>query len=260
MYEDLSILAAFVFLYSITCGGLERTPINGAIVFTAFGLAFGSLGLGLLTLDVGAEGLNTLAELTLALVLFTDAANANLSVLKKAFHIPQRLLLIGLPLTILLGFGAGVLLFGGLTLFEIAILATMLAPTDAALGKAVVTNESVPTDIRESLNVESGLNDGICVPILFLVSRPCHGFKHRGQHRAACHDTGRPADRYRCCRRRRPDSFGRMAAQAGCRPRMDHRDLAAAARRGAGSGLLRRGTEARGQRFHRLLFRRFAVR
>ncbi len=55
-----------------------------------------------------------------------------------------------------------------MTLFEIAILATMLAPTDAALGKAVVTNESVPTDIRESLNVESGLNDGICVPILFL--------------------------------------------------------------------------------------------
>jgi len=168
MYEDLSFLAAFVFLYSITCGGLERTPINGAIVFTAFGLAFGSLGLGFLTLDVGAEGLNTLAELTLALVLFTDAANANLSVLKKAFHIPQRLLLIGLPLTILLGFGVGVLLFGGLTLFEIAILATMLAPTDAALGKAVVTNESVPADIRESLNVESGLNDGICVPILFL--------------------------------------------------------------------------------------------
>ena len=112
--------------------------------------------------------MRTLAELTLALVLFTDAANANLSVLKKAFHIPQRLLLIGLPLTILLGFGAGVLLFGGLTLFEIAILATMLAPTDAALGKAVVTNESVPADIRESLNVESGLNDGICVPILFL--------------------------------------------------------------------------------------------
>ena len=105
------------------------------------------------------------------------------SVLRKAFHIPQRLLLIGLPLTILLGFGAGVLLFDGLTLLEIAILATMLAPTDAALGKAVVTNESVPADIRESLNVESGLNDGICVPILFLLSRPCFGFKHRRQHR-----------------------------------------------------------------------------
>ena len=168
MYENMAILAAFVFLYSIASGGLERTPINGALVFTAFGLALGPLGLGILSLNLDREGLSTLAELTLALVLFTDAANANLGVLKKSFHIPQRLLLIGLPLTILLGFGVGVLLFDGLTLFEIAILATMLAPTDAALGKAVVTNEAVPSDIREGLNVESGLNDGICVPILFI--------------------------------------------------------------------------------------------
>ncbi len=168
MYENLAILAAFIFLYSISSKGLERTPINGAILFTAFGLFLGPFGLGLLKLDVGAEELKHLAELTLALVLFTDAANANLGVLKKSFHIPQRLLLIGLPLTILLGFGVGVLVFGGLTLLEIAILATMLAPTDAALGKAVVTNESVPAVIREGLNVESGLNDGICVPILFI--------------------------------------------------------------------------------------------
>jgi NhaP-type Na+/H+ or K+/H+ antiporter len=168
MYETLAILAAFIFLYSLTSGGLERTIFNGAVVFTAFGLVIGPLGLGLLDLEMDAEGLSTLAELTLALVLFTDASNANFGVLKKSFHIPQRLLLIGLPLTILLGFGFGVLLFDGLALLEIAILATMLAPTDAALGKAVVTNESVPTNIRESLNVESGLNDGICVPILFI--------------------------------------------------------------------------------------------
>lgn len=168
MYEDLAILAAFVFLYSIVSVRLERTPINGAIVFTAFGLLFGPMGLDYLTLDISTEGLRTLAELTLALVLFTDASNANLSVLKLNIRIPQRLLLIGLPLTILLGFGAGVLVFDELTLLEIAILATMLAPTDAALGKAVVTNESVPDNIREGLNVESGLNDGICVPILFV--------------------------------------------------------------------------------------------
>jgi len=168
MYENMAILAVFVFLYSIASGGLERTPVNGALLFAAFGLALGPLGLGILSLNVDTEGLRTLAELTLALVLFTDAANANLGVLKKSFHIPQRLLLIGLPLTILLGFGVGVLVFDGLTLLEIAILATMLAPTDAALGKAVVTNEAVPSNIREGLNVESGLNDGICVPILFV--------------------------------------------------------------------------------------------
>ena len=168
MYENLLILAAFIFLYSIVSGGLERTPINGAIVFIAFGLLMGPVGLGYLNLSLEAEGLRTLAELTLALVLFTDAANANLGVLKLNIRMPQRLLLIGLPLTILLGFGIGVLVFDGLTLLEIAILATMLAPTDAALGKAVVTNESVPANIREGLNVESGLNDGICVPILFV--------------------------------------------------------------------------------------------
>jgi len=168
MYENIAILAVFVFIYSIISGGLERTPINGALVFIIFGLVFGPLGLGFLNMKVNAEGIRLLAEMTLALVLFTDASNANLGVLKKNFHIPQRLLLIGLPLTILLGFGIGVLIFGGLTLIEIAILATMLAPTDAALGKAVVTNESVPPDIREGLNVESGLNDGICVPILFV--------------------------------------------------------------------------------------------
>jgi NhaP-type Na+/H+ or K+/H+ antiporter len=101
-------------------------------------------------------------------LLFSDAANANLSKLRQFSQIPWRLLLIGLPLTILLGFGTGVILFNNLALLEIAILATILAPTDAALGKAVVTNEAVPSNIRESLNVESGLNDGICVPILYL--------------------------------------------------------------------------------------------
>jgi NhaP-type Na+/H+ or K+/H+ antiporter len=168
MYANLAILGTFVFLYSITSGRLERTPINGALVFIAFGLAVGPLGLDLLTGDVEAEGLSTLAELTLAVLLFADAANADLDKLKRFSQIPMRLLLIGLPLTILLGFGVGAVLFGELGLLEIAVLATMLAPTDAALGKAVVTNEAVPSNIRESLNVESGLNDGICVPVLFL--------------------------------------------------------------------------------------------
>jgi len=168
MYLNLAILAAFVFFYSIVSGRLDRTMFNGAILYTTFGLIIGPLGFGILNLNVDAEGLSTLAELTLALVLFTDASNANLRELKHSFRIPQKLLLIGLPLTIFLGFVAGVLIFDGLTLLEIAIIATMLAPTDAALGKAVVTNESVPDEIREGLNVESGLNDGICVPILFL--------------------------------------------------------------------------------------------
>ena len=168
MYETLSLLAIFVLVYSTLAGAIERSWLSGPIIFTLFGLLIGPFGLDLLTLEVDREIIKTLAEATLALVLFTDAAGADTAVLKKTSGLPARLLLIGLPLTILLGFSIGALVFEDLSLFAIALLATMLAPTDAALGKAVVTNTVVPDKVRQGLNVESGLNDGICVPILFV--------------------------------------------------------------------------------------------
>jgi NhaP-type Na+/H+ or K+/H+ antiporter len=166
MYETLAVLAIFAFLYSAVADRLEKTPVSGPLVFLAFGVVAGPLGFGFLHFRLTGEGLRTAAELTLALVLFTDAAHANLPALRSSYRVPQRLLLVGLPLTILAGFGAARLLFPALTLLEAALLATILAPTDAALGEAVVTNRAVPARIREDLNVESGLNDGICVPIL----------------------------------------------------------------------------------------------
>ena len=168
MYQDLAILALFILVYSSVAGRIERTWVSGPIVFTLVGLIIGPVGLDLLSFKADGETIRTLAELTLALVLFTDAAGADLAVLRRTEALPARLLLIGLPLTILLGFGVAVLLFEKLSLFEVALLATMLAPTDAALGKGVVTNEAVPEAVRQGLNVESGLNDGICVPILFV--------------------------------------------------------------------------------------------
>jgi NhaP-type Na+/H+ or K+/H+ antiporter len=168
MYENLALLAIFILIYSAVAGAVERTWISGPIVFTCFGLLVGPMGLGMLTWETDRETMRSLAEVTLALVLFTDAAGADMGVLKKTRGLPVRLLLIGLPLTILLGFGVGVLVIDNLSLFALALLATMLAPTDAALGKAVVSNEAVPDEVRQGLNVESGLNDGICVPVLFV--------------------------------------------------------------------------------------------
>jgi NhaP-type Na+/H+ or K+/H+ antiporter len=168
MYVELAVLAIFVFLYSAVAGGIERSRISGPMIFTVVGLIIGPLGLGWLQPDLDNDGLRMLADITLALVLFIDAANADLSVVKSGVRIPQRMLIFGLPLTILLGFGVGLILFDQLSVFAVAILATMLAATDAALGKAVITNKAVPARIREGLNIESGLNDGICVPILFL--------------------------------------------------------------------------------------------
>ncbi len=168
MYETIAVMALFIMVYSSVAGAIERRWISGPIVFTCFGLLIGPAGFALLDWDTDRELIRNLAEVTLAMVLFTDAAGADIRVLKQTRGVPARLLLIGLPLTILLGFIAGTVLIDHPSLFAIAVLATMLAPTDAALGKAVITNEAVPDDIRQSLNVESGLNDGICVPVLLL--------------------------------------------------------------------------------------------
>ena len=169
MYQNAAILAAFLLIYSAVAGRVERSWLSGPIVFIAAGLLLGPYGLGVVRLNLGAEGLRTLAELTLAMVLFTDAANANFDVVRRNIGVPERLLLIGLPLTIVLGFLVAMVLFPRISLIEMALLAAMLAPTDAALGKPVVTNPDVPAAMREALNIESGLNDGICVPIVVLL-------------------------------------------------------------------------------------------
>ena len=168
MYENLAVLVVFAFIFSVVAGRIERSTITGPMVFIAFGVIAGPVGLGFLNLEVKNVELRVVADLTLALVLFIDAANADLSTVRSHALIPERMLLIGLPLCIILGVGVGMVVFPDISLFELCILATMLAATDAALGKGVVTNKAVPARIRESLNVESGLNDGLCVPVLLL--------------------------------------------------------------------------------------------
>ena len=168
MYQSFAIFALIIFVYSTLARGIEKTPFGGALLFVATGYVLGPDVTGLVSIDIDRHGLRIIAEVTLALMLFTDAAKANLGVLGRSYKIPSRMLIIGLPLTIFLGFVCAYWLLPNLTIFEMALLATMLAPTDAALGKAVISNKLVPAGIRETLNVESGLNDGICVPILFL--------------------------------------------------------------------------------------------
>ena len=168
MYENLAVIMLFLLCFSLLAGRLEKTVISGPMVYVGFGFLAGPLVLGLIDMDITNIELRVVADLTLALFLFLDAANANLGVLKRFSALPIRMLLVGLPLCIGLGIVSGYLIFDDLGIFEICVLATMLAATDAALGKAVITNEQVPEKLREGLNIESGLNDGICVPILFL--------------------------------------------------------------------------------------------
>jgi NhaP-type Na+/H+ or K+/H+ antiporter len=138
------------------------------MVFVALGLLVGNRVLDLVEVDTANQYVRLLAEATLGLVLFTDAVRVKLGRLLCESLVPARLLGIGLPLTIVAGTLAGLALFPQLDLWTAAAPATMLAPTDAALGLPVVSNRRLPSRIRQGLNVESGLNDGVCVPLLII--------------------------------------------------------------------------------------------
>ena len=163
----LAIVALTVLAVAAVSGRLSGTPVTPVMVFTGVGLLLGPEVFGEIDLASSGGTVQALAEATLALVLFSDASRIDLRMLRREVGVPTRLLGIGLPLTIALGAVAAAAIFGQLSIAEAVILSIVLAPTDAALGQAVVTEPRVPGRIRQGLNVESGLNDGICVPLLF---------------------------------------------------------------------------------------------
>jgi sodium/hydrogen antiporter len=163
----LATIAALLIGYATVSRRLERLNVSGAMFFTTAGLLVGPV-LGLLDLQLHGEQVKLLAEITLTLVLFADASRISLRALRHEFAVPLRLLGIGLPLTILAGALVGAVVVPGVSFAEALVLAIVLACTDAALGQAVVSDERVPSRIRQGLNVESGLNDGLCVPLFFI--------------------------------------------------------------------------------------------
>jgi NhaP-type Na+/H+ or K+/H+ antiporter len=165
---DFIVLASVVFAFGLVSRRLEGTILTAPIVFVAAGMVLGPSGLGLVEFGLDDHTVLLLGEIALALVLFTDAARINLSVLRQNEGLPLRLLGIGMPLTIAFGTAIAALLLTNLSFWEAAIVGTVLAPTDAALGQAVVSNPRVPARIRQALNVEAGLNDGLSVPFLAL--------------------------------------------------------------------------------------------
>ena len=163
----LATIAALLIGYATVSRRLERLNVSGAMFFTTAGLLVGPV-LGLLDLEVHGEQVKLLAEITLTLVLFADASRISLRALRHESAVPLRLLGIGLPLTIVAGALIGATVVPGISFAEAVVLAIVLACTDAALGQAVVSDERVPSRIRQGLNVESGLNDGLCVPLFFI--------------------------------------------------------------------------------------------
>lgn len=165
---DVGIFAAVLFGYALVSRRLERFSISAPMAFVAAGIALGPDGLGLTSLELTGETGLLIAEIALVVVLFADASRIDLATLRENRGLPARLLGIGMPLTIALGAAVGAFLLTEIEFWEAAMIAAVLAPTDAALGQAVVSSERVPRRIRQAVNVESGLNDGLSIPFLFL--------------------------------------------------------------------------------------------
>ncbi|HUI85290.1 MAG TPA: cation:proton antiporter [Candidatus Binatia bacterium] len=160
------IFVLLLFVYALLSQRIEQTPVTAPMVFTALGMAMSPAWVHIAGAGVTANVFLRVAELGLVLLLFTDASRTDLKVLRSIETLPGRLLSIGMLLTILLGAIAAHLVFPRLSLWETGILAAILAPTDAGLGQVVVSSPRVPMRIRQALNVEAGLNDGLSVPFL----------------------------------------------------------------------------------------------
>ena len=148
---------------------LGRYNITGPMVFTTVGVILSPLVLGKEPIHVDAESVKLVGEIALILVLFADAAGIDLQKVRQARYLPFRLLFVALPMTILFAAIAAKWCFPHESLLYLLMMALVLAPTDAALGKAVVVDQWVPETIRNTLNVESGLNDGIVFPLFITV-------------------------------------------------------------------------------------------
>jgi NhaP-type Na+/H+ or K+/H+ antiporter len=167
---DLFFLIFFllVLVLGLFSRRIERFVITAPMVLTIAGLLVFFVFPVLAEVEVKSSEIMTLSSIALALVIFTDASRINILKIVSSITLSARLLAIGMPLTIIFGTGMAVMFFTDLTLWEAAILAVILAPTDAGLGHAVVSNKHVPMRIRQALNVEAGLNDGISLPFLLL--------------------------------------------------------------------------------------------
>lgn len=164
----VSIIALGIIIFGLVSARLRQSPITPSMAFVVFGLAIGADGWGLINLDLDTRAIHVLAEVTLVVVLFTDATRIDLKLLRREHNLPVRLLAIGLPLSIAAGTLTAWLLFPQLRGWQAAVLAAIIVPTDAALARAVVTNRLVPVRIRQAISVESGLNDGLCLPIFLM--------------------------------------------------------------------------------------------
>ena len=164
--QAVVVVAACVVLWGLLSARLERMNVTAPIAFVLLGVAVTHPPLSLIDVNLHSSTIEHLAEVTLALVLFVDASRVNIRALRADVFVPVRLLAVGLPLSIAAGTAAALAVFGGINVWVAALIAAIVAPTDAALAAPILNDERVPAAVRRVLNIESGLNDGVVTPFV----------------------------------------------------------------------------------------------
>jgi len=159
-------IALLFFIFGLLSKRIQNSFLTLPLLFTISGTLLGAGFADIINLPMTNKAVRLIAELTLVVVLFTDASRLPIHRLKKHHYIPIRLLLISLPLMIILGTLAAKFFFPSLSIAEAAIIGCILAPTDPALAQTIITFRFVPSLIRQTINIESGLNDGLVLPFL----------------------------------------------------------------------------------------------
>src|SRR4051812_35474725 len=162
----VALVAAMLFAWGVVSGRLERADLTAPIVFVVVGVVLHAVTP--MNGAVEAEAVKLLTEVTLAWVLFSDASAVRAAQLRADAGVYLRLLGVALPATVLLGWLVALGTFPGFDVWLALLVAAALAPTDAELGAAVMSNPRVPARVRGILNVESGLNDGIVTPVVLV--------------------------------------------------------------------------------------------
>ena len=162
------VLAILVLAYAVVSEQVNRRFIAPALIFMLIGMALGPFGLHLLDAGPGTEGYTVLAQLALALILFNQAAELRLDRIQMHGPVTLRLLVVGIPLTILLGTLTAALLLPVLPWWEAVCLGAIVAPTEAALIEALLKDSRIPERVRHALSVESGFYDGFALAVLLI--------------------------------------------------------------------------------------------
>lgn len=162
------LIVGFIFCYSMWASRLEKSIITAPMVFIGFGTLLAVSGV--VATEEVERWLHVIAEVTLVILLFLDAAKIDQRAILRRRVWPARMLVIGVPLAFLIGTGLGLVIFSEWSMAAIALAAAILVPTDAALGQSVISNPNLPERPRRALTVESGLNDGLALPLVLVAA------------------------------------------------------------------------------------------